>query len=87
MVVGAEQDEVGQLGGAAVFPMPDVVGVQAAGRSAAGNRAGAVAVFEGTAKPSVDDPGRSAGADHLAAAVEPDLTGCIAGQVSTFVLR
>lgn len=54
VVIGAYQHEVGQLGGAAVFPVPDVVGVQTAGGPAARNRAGGVAVLEGTAQPAVD---------------------------------
>ena len=35
VVERAEQDQVGQFGGAAVFPVPDVVGVQSAGGPAA----------------------------------------------------
>ncbi|ETB37964.1 hypothetical protein MAHJHV53_48280 [Mycobacterium avium subsp. hominissuis] len=49
VVIGADQDQVGQFGGAAVFPVPQVVGVQAAGGATAGDRAAAVAVFEGAA--------------------------------------
>ena len=60
VMIGAYQHQVGQLGGAAVFPVPDVVCVQTAGGTAAGNRAGGVAVLEGTAKPAVDQAGRSA---------------------------
>ncbi|WP_231110712.1 DUF222 domain-containing protein [Mycobacterium avium] len=40
---------LGQFGGAAVFPVPQVVGVQSAGGATAGDRAAAVAVFEGAA--------------------------------------
>jgi hypothetical protein len=47
--------------------------VQAAGGPTAGYRAGGVAVLEGAAKPPVDHPGRSAGADGLPVALEPDL--------------
>ncbi len=46
VVVRADQHQVVEFGGAAVFPVPDVVGVQAAGGPAAGHRAGGVAVFE-----------------------------------------
>jgi hypothetical protein len=49
VVVGADQCEVVEFGLAAVFPVPDVVGVQTAGGSAAGDDAAAVAVFECTA--------------------------------------
>jgi len=45
VVVGAQQNQIAQFGGAAVFPVLDVVGVQAAGGAAAGDRAAAVAVF------------------------------------------
>src|SRR6185312_11007416 len=84
MVIGAEQDQVGQLGRAAVFPVPDVVGVQTAGGIAAGNHTGAVAVFEGAAQPPVDQPGRSARADDLAVALEPHFTAGITGQLAAF---
>ena len=84
VVIGADQHQVVQLGGPAVFPVPDVVGVQTAGGPAAGNRARGVAVLKGAAKPAVDLAGRSAGADELAVTFEPDLTGGIAGQVSAF---
>jgi hypothetical protein len=40
---------LGQFGGAAVFPVPQVVGVQTAGGPTAGHRAHGVAVFEGAA--------------------------------------
>ena len=46
VVIRAYQQQVSELGGAAVFPVPDVVCVQTAGGAAAGNRAGPVAVFE-----------------------------------------
>ena len=86
VVIGADQHQVGQLGGAAVFPVPDVVGVQTAGGSTTGNRAGAVAVLERTAQPAVDQAGRPPGADDLAVTFEPDFTGGITGQVSAFGL-
>ena len=86
MVIGAYQHEVGQFGGSAVFPVPDVVGVQAAGRSTTGNRAAAVSVFQGPAKPAADQARGTAGADDLAVAFEPDLAGGIAGQVASLGL-
>jgi hypothetical protein len=46
VVIGTHQHQVAQLGGAAVFPVPDVMGVQTAGGSATGNRARGVAVLE-----------------------------------------
>ncbi len=46
-MVGTEQDQVVQVGGSAVFPVLDVVGVQAAGGAAAGDHAAGVAVLEG----------------------------------------
>src|SRR6185312_12819114 len=82
MVIRAEQYQVGQLGGAAVFPVSDVVGVQTTGGTTARNRAHAVAILEGAAKPPVDHPGRPAGTDNLAVPFEPDFTGGITGQVS-----
>ena len=84
VVIRAYQHQVGQVGGAAVFPVPDVVCVQAAGGTTAGNRAGGLAVLERAAKPPVDLAGRSAGSDDLAVTFEPDFTGGITGQVSAF---
>ena len=45
-----------------------------------------VAVLERTAQPAVDQPGRPPGADDLAVAFEPHLTGGITDQVSAFGL-
>ncbi len=84
VVKRADQDQVGQLGGAAVFPVPDVVGVQTAGGPAAGDRAAAVAVLQGAAQPPADRAGGPPGADDLAVAFEPDLAGGITGQVLAF---
>ena len=86
VVVGAHQHEVVQLGASAVFPVPDVVGVQTAGGTAAGNHAGAVAVLERTTQPTVDLSGRPPGANDLAVTFEPDFAGGIAHQVSAFAL-
>ena len=86
MMIGAEQHEVVQLGRPAVFPVPDVVGVQTAGGPAAGHRAGAVAVLEGTAQPAADQPRRPPRADDLPVTFEPHLTGGITGQVSAIGL-
>ena len=48
VVIRAHQDEVVQLGGAAVFPMPDVVGVQTTSGAATGHRTRGITVLEGT---------------------------------------
>jgi len=46
-VVGpAQGDEVGGVGGSAVFPVPDVVDLQAGGPATAGDAASAVSVFD-----------------------------------------
>ncbi|VBA33961.1 hypothetical protein LAUMK13_00378 [Mycobacterium innocens] len=84
VVIRAEQHQIGQLGGTAVFPVPEVVGVQTTGRITAGNRARAVAVLEGAAKPPVDHAGRPAGTNDLAITFEPNFTGGITAQVAAF---
>ena len=61
VVVRTDQHQVVQLGGAAVFPVADVMGVQTAGSPAAGNRTGGVAMLERAAQPAVDHPGRPPG--------------------------
>ena len=81
VVIRAHQHQVGQLGFAAVFPVLDVVGVQAAGGSAAGNHAAAVAVLQRAAQPPVDQPGLSSRADELAVPFEPHLAGGVAGHI------
>jgi hypothetical protein len=86
VVMGADQHEVVQFGGAAVFPVLDVVGVQTAGGPASGHPAAAVAVLESTAQPSVDGAGRASRPDHLPVAFEPDLAGGITGQVAAVVI-
>src|SRR4029079_2583650 len=86
VVIGADQHQVGQVGGAAVFPMLEVVGVQAAGGSAAGDHAAAVAVCQRAAQPPVDQPGLPPGADDLAVPFEHHLAGGVAGQVAAVVV-
>ncbi|OBB58799.1 hypothetical protein A5757_15280 [Mycobacterium sp. 852013-51886_SCH5428379] len=49
VVKRADQGQVPQFGGAAVLPVLQVVGVQAAGGPTAGDHAGLVAVLEGAA--------------------------------------
>ena len=66
MVIRAHQNQVVQFGFPAVFPVPNVMGVQAAGGPAAGHRAGGVAVLQRAAQPAVDQPGGAAGADGVA---------------------
>ena len=87
VVIRAYQHQIEQLGGAAVFPVPDMVCVQTAGSTTARNRTRGMAVLERAAKPPVDLAGRSAGADDLAVTFEPDFTGGITGQVLAFGLR
>ena len=66
VVIGAQQHQVVQLGGAAVFPVPQVMGVQTAGGATAGNRAHGMAVLERAAQPPVDQPRAPSGTDGLA---------------------
>src|SRR5215204_325561 len=87
MMVGAYQHQVEQLGGPAVLPVPDVVGVQTPGGTTTGNRARGMAMLQRSAKPPVDQAGGSAGADDLAVAFEPHLTGGITGQISAVGVR
>ena len=58
------------------------MGVQTAGGSTSGHRAGGVAVLKGTAQPAADQPRRPPRADRLPVAFEPHLTGGITGQVA-----
>ena len=69
VVIRAHQHEVIQFGGAAVFPVSDVVGVQTTGGAATGHRTRGVAMLEGTTKPAVDHPRRPPGADDLPVAM------------------
>ena len=56
VVVSAQEDQVGEFGGAAVGPEPDVVGVAPAGwAAAAGEGAAAVPDDEGTPDGAGDD--------------------------------
>ena len=80
-MIRTQQDQVGQFGEPAVFPMPNVVCVQSAGGATAWNRAGPVTVLECAAKPSADRAGRSAGTDDLTVTFEPDFTRGITGEV------
>jgi hypothetical protein len=75
VMIRADQHQVGQLGGTAVFPVPEVMGVQTTGGSTARNRARAVAMLQRAAKPPVDQPGRPAGTNGLAKPFEPDFAG------------
>src|SRR6476620_2015146 len=86
VVIRADQDQVPQFGGAAVFPVADVVGVQPAGGAAARDHTAAVAVFEGAAQPATHGAGGPTAADDLAVAFEPDLAGGVAGQVAALVV-
>src|SRR3954447_4216715 len=77
MVIRADQHQVEQLGGTAVFPMHDVVGVQTAGGPTTGHRTHPMAVLECAAQPPVDQPRRSPGADDLPVTFEPHFTAGI----------
>ena len=83
---GAHQHEIGQVGGAAVFPVPEVVSVQTAGGPAAGNRAAAITMLQRAAQPAADRAGRPPGTDDPTVALEPDLAGGLAEQVTAFVV-
>ena len=84
VVIWADQHQVGQLSGAAVFPVPDMMCVQTAGGTTARHRACRTTVLERAANPPADLAGRSAGADDLAGTFEPHFTGGIASQVLPF---
>ncbi len=86
VMIGADQHQVVQLGKAAVFPMPDVVGMQTTSGATTGNRARAVAVLQGTAQPTGDQPRRPPGADDLPVTFKPHLTGGITHQISALGL-
>ncbi|GAT14243.1 uncharacterized protein RMCT_1214 [Mycolicibacterium thermoresistibile] len=66
VVIPADQYQVVEVGGAAVFPVPDVMGMQTTGGPATGHRAGPVAVFQGTAQPTADLPGVARGSSLVA---------------------
>src|ERR1700759_3178770 len=83
-MIRAQQYQVGQLRRAAVFPMPDVMGMQTPGRVTARNRAHGVAVLEYAAKPPADQAGRPTGANDLAVTFKPNFTCGITRQGSAF---
>ena len=81
VMVRTDEDEIVQLGQAAVLPMLEVVGVQAASRAAAGHHTAAIPMLQRPTQPPIDCARRAPGADRVPGAFEPHLTGCIAGQV------
>ncbi len=87
MMIGAQQHQVVQLGGAAVLPVPDVVGVQTPGGATPGHRAGRMAILQGTAQPAADQPGRPPRPDGLPGAFQPRLTRGITSQVAPISVR
>src|SRR6185312_9077298 len=87
VMIWTQQHQVGQLGQAAVFPVPNMVGMQTAGSPTTGHRTGCVAVLERTTKPAADQPGRSAGADGLTVTFEPHFTGGVTAQVAAIGVR
>jgi hypothetical protein len=87
MVIWTDQDKVFKFGEPAVLPVPDVMGVQTAGRPAARHDAAAVAVLQCAAQPAADLAGVAPGADDLAIAFEPHLAGGVTRQVSAVGVR
>ena len=84
VMVRADEDEIVQLGQAAVLPMLEVVGVQAAGRAAAGHHTTAIPMLQRPTQPPIDRTGGPAGADRAPGPFEPHLAGRIAAQVLAF---
>jgi hypothetical protein len=58
VVMGADQNQIVQLGEPAVLPVPDVMGMQTARRPAPGNYAATVSVLEDSSQPATDGAGR-----------------------------
>ncbi len=87
VMIRTHQDKVVQLGWAAVFPMPDVMGMQTASGATTGHRTRGMAMLEGTTKPAVDHPRRSSGSDDLAVPFEPDFAGGVTQQIAAVSLR
>ena len=54
VMIRTQQDEVVQLGRAAVFPMPDVMGVQTTSSATTRHRTRGMTMLEGTTKPTVE---------------------------------
>ncbi len=84
MVIGAHQHQVVQFGGATVFPVHQMMGVQSAGGPATGDHAAVIAVLQRTAQPTADLAGGAGGAEGLAVALEPGFDGGLAEQVLAF---
>ncbi|BCP16760.1 hypothetical protein MINTM021_36690 [Mycobacterium paraintracellulare] len=84
VVIRADQHQVGQLRGATVFPMPQVMRVQATAGPTTGHHTRAVAVLQRAAQPPIDHPRGPARPNNLPVTFEPDLTGGITGQQATF---
>ena len=81
MVIRAQQHQVGKVGGAAVFPVPNVMSMQTTGGATARNRTAGIAVLECATQPPIDGAGHPARTDDPAVASEPHFTGGITGQV------
>jgi hypothetical protein len=86
VVIRTQQHQVVQFGRAAVFPVPQVMGVQTAGGPATGHRAAAVAMLQRATQPAADRSGGTPGADDPTLTLEPGLAGGITCQVSALVL-
>ena len=80
MVVGAEAGEVVGIGGSAVGPVDEVVGLEACGGGTAGVSAAAVAVVDEASGAGGDDTLGSADVDRGALGVPDELDGAFAGE-------
>jgi hypothetical protein len=80
-VVGsAEGDEVVGFGGAAVLPVDHVVDVEVGGAVAAGDEAGAVAVFDEAAEAAADGAGAASDGEGLAVGLVDGAEVGVAGE-------
>jgi len=86
VMVSADQRQILEFGGAAVFPVPQVLGMQTPGGPTPRNHACLVAMFQCPAQPAADRSSGPPGPDHSAVAFEPHLAGRIAQQESAIVL-
>jgi hypothetical protein len=87
VVEPAQGEEISGVGGSAVFPVVDVVDLQAGGAVAAGDGAAAVAVFDGASELSVDVAGLASGVERGAGGVVGDgADGGVAEEVAALVV-
>lgn len=86
VVIRADEHEVLEVGGAAVFPVHDVMGMKAACCPTAGNHTAMVAVFQGAAQSAADGPRGPSRANGLTVAFQPYLAGGVAQEVLAFLV-